>query len=133
MANQKRARSPRFSVPNQEPVVVAVGAEQFKGTLHLLSLTGGAVHLNKRFAAGTLGDIAINTVEGNFSAAMEFLQMAAAGKAQAFRFIAMSPVARERLQDTLKKMRGQGLAVDKTALDQIRSLARQVLSGRSRK
>ena len=113
--------------------MVAVGAEQFKGTLHLLSLTGGAVHLNKRFAAGTLGDIAINTVEGNFSAAMEFLQMAAAGKAQAFRFIAMSPVARERLQDTLKKMRGQGLAVDKTALDQIRSLARQVLSGRSRK
>lgn len=132
MAKQKRARSPRFSVPNQEQVVVAVGAEQLKGTLHLLSLTGGAVRLDKRFAAGTLGDIAINTVAGNFSAAVEFLQMAA-GKAQAFRFIAMSPVARERLQDTLKKMRGQGLAVDKSALDQIRSLARQVLSGRSRK
>lgn len=132
MAKQKRARSPRFSVPNQEQVVVSVGAEQLKGTLHLLSLTGGAVRLDKRFAADTLGDIAIKTVAGNFSAAIEFLQTPA-GKAQAFRFIAMSPVARERLQDTLKKMRGQGLAVDKGPLDQIRSFARQVLSGRSRK
>ena len=132
MAKQKGSRSPRFSVPNEEQVVVSVGTEHLKGTLHLLSLTGGAVRLGKRFPAGTLGDIGINTVSGNFSAAIEFLQMAS-GKAQAFRFIAMSPVARERLQDVLKKMRGQGLAVDKTALDKIRSLASQVLSGRSRK
>jgi PilZ domain-containing protein len=130
MAKQKRAR--RFSVPNQEQVLVSIGTEQLKGTLHLLSLTGGAVRLNKRFAPGTLGDIALNTVSGTFSAAIELLQMADA-KAQAFRFIAMAPVARERLQDALKKMRGQGLAVDGGPLDKIRSLARQVLSGRSRK
>ena len=132
MVKQKRVRSPRFSVPNQEQVVVSIGAEQLEGTLHLLSLTGGAVRLDKRFASGTLGDIGINTVSGNFSAAIELLQMAS-GKAQAFRFIAMSPVARERLQGALKQMRGQGLAVKRTPLDQIRSWARQAFSGRSRK
>jgi hypothetical protein len=57
----------------------------------------------------------------------------AKGKAQAFRFIVMGPVARERLVDALKKMRGQGLAVEKTPLDQFRTLARSVLSRRSRR
>ena len=127
MAKQKGVRSPRFSVPNNEEVVVSIGGETFKGTLHLLSLTGGAVRLDKRVAPGTLGDVGINTVAGNFSAAIEFLQMAK-DKAQAFRFVAMSVVARKRLEDTLRKMRGQGLAVQKTPLDQIRQLARRVLS-----
>jgi len=129
MAKQKRVRSPRFSVPNNEQVVVSVGSEKLKGTLHVLSRTGGAIRLDKRCSPGTLADIAINTVSGNFSATIEFLQ-AANGRAQAFRFIAMGPVARKRLEDALQKMRGQGLAVQKTALDQFRSLARRVLSGR---
>jgi hypothetical protein len=132
MVKQRRVRSPRYSVPNKEQIVVSVGAEQLRGTLHLLSLTGGTVHLDKRFASGTLGDIGINTVSGSCSAAIEFLQMAS-GRAQAFRFVAMGPVARERLEDALKKMRGQGLAVAKTPLDQFRSLARRVLSRRPRK
>jgi PilZ domain-containing protein len=132
MVKQKRIRSPRFSVPNNEQVVVSIGSEKHKGTLQVLSLTGGAVRLDKRFASGTLGDIAINTVSGSFSAAIELLQMAK-GKAQAFRFIAMGPVARKRLEDSLNKMRGQGLAVAKTPLDQFRTLARRVLSRRFRK
>lgn len=132
MTKQKRIRSPRFSVPNNEQVVVSVGTEQLKGTLRVLSLTGGAVRLDKRFSSGTLGDIGINTVSGNVSAAVEFLQ-AASGRAQAFRFIAMGLAARKRLEDALKKMRGQGLAVEKTPLEQFRSLARRVLSRRSRK
>jgi hypothetical protein len=81
---------------------------------------------------GTLGDIGIDTVSGKFSAAIELLQMANSN-AQAFRFIAMGPVARERLDDALKKMRGQGLSVEKTPLDQFRRLARSVLSRGSRK
>jgi len=105
MEKQKRVRSPRFSVPNNEEVVVSIGSEKYKGTLHVLSLTGGAVRFDKRFASGTLGDIGINTVSGKFSAAIELLQMAK-GKAQAFRFIAIGPVARKRLEDALKKMRG---------------------------
>lgn len=131
MTKQKHTRSPRFSVPNNEQAVVSVGNEQLKGTLHVLSLTGGAIRLDKRLSPGTLGDIGINTVSGNCSAAVEFLQ--ASGRAQAFRFIAMGPVARKRLEDALKKMRGQGLAVKKTPLEQFQTLARRVLSRRSGK
>ena len=132
MVKQKRIRSARYSVPNNEQVVVSIGPEKHKGTLHVLSLTGGAIHLDRRFASGTLGDIGIDTVSGKFAAAIELLQMANS-KAQAFRFIAMEPVARARLDDALKKMRGQGLAVEKTPLDQFRSLARQILSRGPRK
>ncbi len=131
MATQKGVRSPRFSVPNDEAVLVTVGEEKLAGTLHLLSLTGGAVRLHKRVAPGTLADLQINTVTGKFAGAIEFLQ-AASGKPQGFRFIAMSVVARQRLEDALKKMRGQGLAVNKGPLDQVRDLARRVLSRRSR-
>lgn len=131
MMKQKRARSPRYSVPNNEQVLVSIGNEQLKGTLYLLSLTGGAVRLEKRFSSGTLGDIGINTVSGNVIAAIELLQMAN-GRAQAFRFIAMGPVARQRLTDALTKMRSQGLAVQKTAFDQVRSFAKQVVSRRFR-
>lgn len=131
MTKQKRARSPRYSVPNNEQVLVSIGNEQLKGTLHLLSLTGGAVRIERRFSSGTLGDIGINTVSGNVMAAIEFLQMAN-GRAQAFRFIAMGPIARQRLTDALNKMRGQGLAVHKTAFDQVRSFARQIVSRRFR-
>ena len=128
MKKPKRVRSPRFSVPNKEQAAVSIGDEQLQGTLHLLSLTGGAIRLDKRVASGTLGDIGINTVSGKFSATIEFLQMANRN-AQAFRFVAMSPVARRRLEDALNMMRSQGLAVEKkTPLDQFRKLARRVLS-----
>ena len=129
MIKKKRVRSPRFSVPNNEQVVVSVGTDLLKGTLQVLSLTGGAIRVDRQFSRGTLGDIRMSTVSGNFSAAIEFLQ-AANGRAQAFRFITMGPVARKRLEDALKKMREQGLAVQKTPLDQFRSLARRVLSRR---
>jgi hypothetical protein len=119
-------------VPNKEQALVSVGIERLKGTLNVLSRTGGAIRLGKRFSPGTLGDIGINTVSGSFSAAIEFLQ-AANGNAQAFRFVAMGPVARKRLDDALEKMQGQGLAVGKTPLDRIKSLARRALSSRSRK
>ena len=131
MAAHKDVRSPRFAVPNDEPVVVSIGTEKLTGTLHLLSLTGGAVRLPKRAVAGTLGDIGFNTATGTFSAAIEFRQTAS-GKPQGFRFIAMSVPARKRLQDALKSMRGQGLAVNKTPLDHMRDLARRVLPRRSR-
>lgn len=126
---QRRVRSPRFVVPNNEQAIVSVGSEKLKGTLHMLSLTGGTIRLERRFASGTFADIGLQTASGTFSAAIELLPMAS-GNAQAFRFIAMGPVARGRLNDGLSKMRAQGLAVEKTPMDQFRSLARRVLSPR---
>ena len=130
MKKQRRVRSPRFIVPNNEQAVVSIGDEKLKGTLHMLSLTGGTIRLQKRFATGTFADIGIETASGTFSAAIELLPMAS-GNAQAFRFIAMGPVARGRLNDGLSKMRAQGLAIEKTPLEHFRSLARRVLSVRS--
>ena len=130
MKNQKRVRSPRFVVPNNEQAVISIGGEKLKGTLRMLSLTGGTIRLQRRFPPGTFGDIGIQTASGTFSAAIELLPMAR-DNAQAFRFIAMEPVARGRLKDGLNKMREQGLALEKTPFDQFRSLARRVLSPRS--
>ena len=133
MAKPKRVRSPRFSVPNKEQVVVSIEDEHLRGTLHLLSLTGGVVCLDKRVPPGTFGDLRIHTVSGNFSATIELLKMANL-KAQAFRFVAMGPTARKRLEDALDKMRGQGLALDeKTALSQFRKLAARIFPLRSTK
>jgi hypothetical protein len=129
MKDHRRVRSPRFVVPNNEQAVLSIGAEKLKGTLRTLSLTGGTIRLDRRFASGTFADIGIQTASGTFSAAIELLPMAS-GNAQAFRFIAMGPVARGRLNDGLSKMRAQGLALKKTPLDQFRSLARRVLSAR---
>jgi len=129
MNKQKSVRSPRFVVPNNEQAVVSIGAEKLKGTLHMLSLTGGTIRLEKRFASGTFADIGIQTASGTFSAAIELLR-AARGNTQAFRFVAMGTVARGRLNDSLNKMRAQGFAIQKTPLDQFRSLARRVLSPR---
>jgi hypothetical protein len=54
-------------------VVVSIGSEKYKGILHVLSLTGGAIRLDRQIASGTLGDIGMNTVSGSFSAAIELL------------------------------------------------------------
>jgi hypothetical protein len=119
-------------VPNNEQAVVSIGAEKLKGTLHMLSLTGGTIRMDKRFAPGTFADIGIQTASGTFTAAIELLTTTR-NNSQAFRFIAMGPVARNRLNDGLSKMRAQGLGVEKTPFDQFRSLARRVLSVRSAK
>jgi hypothetical protein len=133
MATKKRIRAPRFSVPNNERVVVSIGTEEFDGTVHLLSVNGGTIRLTKRFVLGTFGDIRIKTVSGIFSATIEFLRMAS-GNTQAFRFIAMGAAARSRLDDALNKMRGQGLEVEKpSSLRGLRNLARRIISGRSSK
>lgn len=127
MAKQKQVRSPRFIVPNNEQAVVSVGVLQLRGTLVVMSLTGGTIRLPRRFPKATLADIAISTTSGTFLAAIELLNMASRN-AQAFRFVAMGPAARGRLTDGLNKMRAQGLAIEKTRLDHFRSLARRVLS-----
>lgn len=130
MSKKKGLRSPRFLVPNSEEALMSVDGEQFKGILHVLSLTGGTIRWHKRFAPGTLAELRMKTVSGPFSAAVQLLH-AANSNTQAFRFIAMGPVARSRLEDGLSKMRAQGFAVEKTPFDHFRSLARRVLFRRS--
>ena len=110
MLKQKHIRAPRVSVPNNEQALVSIGSEQFTGILGLLSRTGGTIRLTRRFATGTFADIGIKTVSGNFTAAIEFLDKTGS-HAQAFRFIQIGPVARRRLEDSLKKMQSQGLGV----------------------
>ena len=68
MVKQKRIRSPRFSVPNNEEAVVSIGSEKYRGALFkFCHLPGGAIRLDRQIASGTLGDIGINTVSGSCS------------------------------------------------------------------
>ena len=126
MPKQTGVRSPRFTVPNNEQAIVSVNSEHLKGTLQLLSLTGGTIRLDRRFAPGTFADIRMETASGAFTAAIEFLRMGK-NNAQAFRFVAMGTLSRNRLSDGLKKMREQGHGLEKTPMDHFRTLARRVL------
>lgn len=126
MPKQTGVRSPRFTVPNNEQAVVSINSEHLKGTLQLLSLTGGTIRLDRRIAPGTFADIRMETASGTFTAAIEFLRMGK-NNAQAYRFVAMGTLSRNRLSDGLKKMREQGHGLEKTPMDHVRSLARRVL------
>ena len=132
MSKKKRTRSPRFSVPNNQQALISIGPEQFRGILQVLSLTGGTIRLQKRFPHGTFADIGIKTNAGAFSAAIELLYMAAEN-VQAFRFIAMGPMARSRLAKGLDTLRLEGFAVQKTVLDRLRSFAKHALFPTSRR
>ena len=133
MSKEKRPpRSPRFVVPNNEPALLTIGTERTKGTLHLLSMTGGTMRMAKRYPSGTFADIGIKAASGTVAAAIELLQTRGINE-QAFRFVAIGPVARGRLSESLSKMRAQGLAVDKSPLDHFRSLAQRVFPTRAAK
>src|SRR5215471_9605554 len=128
MEKQKRTRAPRVLVPNHEQAVLTIESEQYTGTLCLLSRTGGTIRLAQRFAPGTLATIAIKTISGKFVATVELLRTAN-GNSQAFRFIQMGPVARQRLEDALSKMRAQGLGIGTSnALTSFVSFARRLVS-----
>jgi hypothetical protein len=103
---QRATRAPRFSIPNKEAVVLAVGPERLKGTLCILSRNGGTMQLPRRYETGTFADFSINTVSGRFTAAIELLAMTTRGT-QAFRFVQMEATDRRRLEGALDKMRAQ--------------------------
>ncbi len=133
MSKEKRPpRAPRFVVPNNEQALLTIGAERTKGVLHLLSMTGGSLRLQKRYPVGTFADIGIKASSGTVAAAIELLQTRGINE-QAFRFVAMGPVARGRLTESLGKMRAQGLAVQKSPMDHFRSLAQRVFPMRAAK
>lgn len=109
---QRRTRAPRVSVPNNEQALVSIEGEQLRGTLCLVSLTGGTIRLAKEMASGAFADIGIKTVTGNVSAAIQFLDKTG-GNTQAFRFVSMGTTARKRLHEALKAMQERGLGIEK--------------------
>lgn len=129
MLKQRRTRAPRVSVPNNEQALISVGSEQLRGTLCLVSVTGGTIRLEKRFERGTLADIGLKTISGKFTAAIELLDKTGGGNAQAFRFVHMGPTAKKRLEDAVKTMHARGLGVNKTnAFDRLLEHAGRIMA-----
>ncbi len=125
---RKRAiRPPRFSIPNDEPVVIAVGNVRFQGTLRVLSITGGTVAISKPVAPGTFADLRMETFKGPFTAVIEFLHVTN-DQLQAFRFIQVESGARQRLEDSLGQLREQGLGEARhTAMGKLLAFARRAI------
>ena len=128
MVKQRCKRAPRVRVPNNEQAIISINAEQFKGTLGLLSRTGGTIRLHKMIAPGTLAEIEVKTISGKFLATIQLLRTITEG-VHAFRFVQMGPIARGRLEDALKKLRAQGLGVKTpNALDDFVDFARRLMA-----
>ncbi len=120
-------RPPRFSIPNDERVVIAIGKVRFPGTLRVLSVTGGAVAINKHVAAGTFADLRMETFKGPFFAVIEFLHETK-DHFQAFHFVHVEPSARQRLDEALGQLREQGLGESRpTAMGKLLAFARRAM------
>ena len=121
-----RARASRYTVPNNERVLILIGAERISGTLCVLSVTGGRMRVVKKREPGTFGEIRINTVAGSITAVIELLAVRH-DNVQAFRFVQMEPANRRRLEATLDSMRQQGLGDGRSApFAQVLSFARRL-------
>lgn len=109
MTNQRpdRQRASRYKIPNNERILISCQNERLAGTLHVLSTTGGLVQLSKRFPAGTLAEIKLETVSGPVTSVVEMLPVRA-GR-QPFKFIHQDDASKKRLASALKALRAQGL------------------------
>jgi hypothetical protein len=141
-------RPPRICVPNSERALFTVGAERFVGVIQRISETGGSAILSKGpIAHGTVGEMGLKTVHGPMRAQIQFLQNGADGipLAQAFRFLDMDAVSRQRFHSSIEKMKKAGFsdAAESTSLadraaagvsrlgDSIRRLSAIVSAGRA--
>jgi hypothetical protein len=110
---RQRTRPPRIRVPNSERALFVVDDSKFVGVIQRLSLTGGSAILAKGpIPQGTLAKMGLNTVFGQVTAQIEFLQMGADGipLAQAFRFVAMSDISSERFTAAVRQMESAGFS-----------------------
>ena len=111
--SQKSNRPPRIRVPNNERALFAINNQKFVGVIQRLSLTGGSAILSKGpIPQGTLADMGLNTVFGKVTAQIQFLHGGADGipLAQAFRFIDMDDVSRERFSAAAEQMQNAGFS-----------------------
>lgn len=100
-------RPPRIRVPHQQKAIFTIDEHKLVGVVRRLSLTGGSALLVKGpIPRGTLGEMLFATVFGKVKAHIEFLHMGADGVplAQAFTFITMDPLSRQRLKKALEEM-----------------------------
>jgi hypothetical protein len=127
----KRTRPPRIRVPNSERALFVVDASKFVGVIQRLSLTGGSAILSKGpIPPGTLAKMGLNTVFGQVTAQIEFLQTGADGipLAQAFRFIAMSSISSERFAAAVSQMESAGFSDVEATETPLGDLASQSVS-----
>jgi len=143
-------RAPRIRVPNSERALFTIDSVPFVGVLQRVSLSGGSAVLAKGpIVPGTMGEIALNTVYGRFSAQIEFLHTGADGVplAQAFRFLAMEDESYRRLATAAEEMVREGFSDAPAAvtsplsspasevlgrlLESVRSLASTIVANRT--
>ncbi len=111
--NRKNTRPPRIRVPNNEKAVFTVDNQKFIGVIKRLSLTGGSAIFNKDpIPHGTLGEIALKTVFGKVDAQIKFLHTGADGMqlVQAFRFLDMDDMSRQRFSAAAERMKREGFS-----------------------
>ena len=106
-------RPPRIRVPNNERALFKVESEKFIGVIKRLSLTGGSAILSRGpIPEGTLAIMSLKTVFGKVEAQIQLLHTGADGipLAQAFRFIHMDDVSRERFSAAAERMQREGFS-----------------------
>lgn len=111
--NGKNIRPPRIRVPNNEKAVFAVDNQKFIAVIKRLSLTGGSAILTKApIPQGTLGEMVLKTVFGKVEARIQFLRTGADGTplAQAFRFLDMDDISRQRFSAAAERMEREGFS-----------------------
>ena len=111
--SRKSTRPPRIRVPNNERALFTLDNQKFVGVIQRLSLTGGSGILSKGpIPQGSLADMGLNTVFGKVTAHIQFLHGGADGipLAQAFRFIDMDEVSRERFSAAAAQMEKAGFS-----------------------
>ncbi|MBZ5705737.1 MAG: hypothetical protein LAN63_10315 [Acidobacteriia bacterium] len=128
---RQRTRPPRIRVPNSERALFVVDDSKFVGVIQRLSLTGGSAILAKGpIPQGTLARMGLNTVFGQVTAQIEFLQLGADGipLAQAFRFVAMSDISSERFTAAVTQMESAGFSDFEATGNPLGGLASQSVS-----
>ena len=108
-----RSRPPRIRVPNNERALFTVENEKFVGVIKRLSLTGGSAILAKGpIPQGALAEMGLKTVFGKVTAQIQFLHTGADGLplAQAFRFLDMDDISRERFRAAADQMQRAGFS-----------------------
>ena len=127
---RKSRRPPRIRVPNSERALFTVESEKFIGILKRVSVTGGSAILSKGpIPEGTLAIMSLKTVFGKVEAQIQFLHTGADGipLAQAFEFLHMDNVSRERFSAAADQMQREGFS-DVEEQRQVLGLAHQSLS-----
>ena len=106
-------RPPRIRVPNHERALFKVESEKFISVIKRLSLTEGSSILSRGpLPERTLSRMNLQTVFGKVEAQIQLLHTGADGipLAQAFRFIHMDDVSRERFSAAAEQMQREGFS-----------------------